>query len=132
MLRPLIYVAGPYGSTSETLEGRKRNVELADQVGREIAFMGGAPFIPHKNTFGWERAFDASHLSTRLAVPKRIIFECDFAVLHACKALVWVKEVTTGVAAEMAYSAILDKPIFAWPDERRQLESWLNAWKYRA
>ena len=48
------FIAGPYGDT-EPQEIINKNVEIANNIGKQIALKGHFPFIPHKMLHGWER-----------------------------------------------------------------------------
>lgn len=110
-VRPLVYIAGPYGASKgqSTIDG---NIVIQDEVARQIAVWGGAPIQPNKNTYGWQHYFNFAD--------KDIFFSCDLSVLAHCDVLVYV-EMATGVAAEIAFADALGIPVFNWAEEQEKV-----------
>lgn len=71
-----VYISGPI--TAPTEEEIRRNVEVADAVGRELAALGYNPFIPHKQTEGWH---------SRTSFTREQYLALDFDWLRLCHAV---------------------------------------------
>ena len=89
-----IFVAGPYGDY-ENEEVKKRNVEEAKQIGKELALKGHFPFIPHTMLHGWE-------MDRRFAI--ETFKTIDLKWLEFCDALFFIAE--SAGANEEKYQAI--------------------------
>lgn len=77
-----IFVAGPYGD-NETEEVKEKNVEVAKQIGKELALKGHFPFIPHTMLHGWE-------MDKRFTI--EIFKTIDLKWLEFCDALFFIAE----------------------------------------
>jgi len=75
--RLLAYVYGPY--TAPTKEGILENTRKAEEVGKKLALLGYAPFIPHKNTLHWQKDSRFT-VEDFLSIDEAFIPFCDIAV----------------------------------------------------
>lgn len=79
-MRPsYIYVAGPYTANSQ--EEINRNIERADETGKQLVMKGHYPFIPHKQTAQWEK-------DERLTYEHFIAL--DLAWIEVCDAIIMI------------------------------------------
>ncbi len=82
--RPLrIYIAGPY--TAPTAESRRRNVDIAIDVGLRLWKKGHFPHIPHLTHFIDERATD-----TGVPMSYEEYLAWDTEWLKTCDALIYL------------------------------------------
>ena len=111
------YVAGPYTawktcatfedikrSSLVDIEGIRRNIEAARQVGRQIASHGVMPFIPHANT-------DETFLGIQDA---QFWYDGTMRMLECADAVVLIDgwEMSKGATAEGARAHRIGKPVF--------------------
>lgn len=52
MFGKVVYIAHPYRANS--VEGVRRNIQRAEEFGKQVALKGGIPLIPHNNTRLWD------------------------------------------------------------------------------
>lgn len=99
-----IYVSGPYrGSSEEEVLG---NVGRANELGRQLAYRGHTPFVPHTMMEGWEAS-----LGRRVAM--RLCLEW----LAQCEAILASLGNSEGVDIEIQEAAKLGLPVFRSVDE---------------
>jgi hypothetical protein len=88
--RPLVYIAGPFrAGTAWAIE---KNIRAAEELGLEIARLGGAPVIPHT----MYRFFQG-------VLPDDVWLKCCLALLRPCAAMAVVEnwEGSAGTIAEI-------------------------------
>lgn len=115
---PLIYVAGPYSSS--TPWGVHLNVLAAEEAGSYIALHGGMPVIPHKNTEHFQGLRDADFWYEGTL---RLAAVCD--ALYLVKPKLWERSVGTRKECEQAKA--LKQPIF---EDLTSLTWWLDGWRH--
>ena len=83
-MKLLVYCAGPY--TARTHEGEKKNVEIAEEWGKQVLALGGfIPIIPHKLTAHWNRdnrfaLWENQHWLDDFCFP--LLARCDILFLY--------------------------------------------------
>lgn len=115
----LLYIAGPY--RSETPEGIKANITMAQHVGARAADRGWTPMVPHNMSAGLELLGDEFWLDATMELLKR----CD-AVL-----LVPGYQESAGTMAEIEEAVSRGMSIFEMHD-LPEFSSWVDPEKDRA
>jgi len=103
ILKPVIYVAGPYSADTRT--GIKDNIARAEDAGVKLMNAGWAVHIPHKNTAHMGERKDLKNLGWEAWLVR------DFAILARCDAIYLLK---------------------AWKDSPGACAEWGFVWGYAA
>ncbi|MGE3550576.1 MAG: DUF1937 family protein [Geobacter sp.] len=77
----LAYIAGKY--TGATKEEVQQNIDIAEDIGKQMLLKGYAPIIPHKITSHWERdsMFEMLQHSDWMRVCLAWLDKCDVIVM---------------------------------------------------
>lgn len=105
MNTPVIYVAGPYRSS--TREGVELNIQAARAVGLLCCRKGWSPIIPHANTGHLDAVDPSIGDEFWLASTMELLRRCDAVVLVPG----WDR--SSGTKAEIEEAQRLDLPIFS-------------------
>jgi len=99
----LTYVAGPYRGKV------RRNIRIADRVGREIAENGDFPIVPHNNTRRWEKKTNLQHHDYIVG---------DLLILSRCDAIVMLPkwQESEGAKVEHSMARYWGLPVYYYPD----------------
>lgn len=114
VLRPAIYVMGPFRAPSEW--ERAGNIHIAKHRGVEVAHIGGAPIIPHTTiAYYWDTLPEADQM------------QICFSILARCHAALTVHgwSGSEGTRAEIDFCNERHMPVF---HKLVDLAEWIRTW----